>query len=158
MMCRVAFSTQKFKVVVPKSGKKYSKPRYKGMYAWLASELSRVKIQHKLIDLDASTEKTRAGKKSGKRKQKTKPQYGYTILVMLKTRYQLVCGWFPTRGAGDFKQGAWGIEIYKERGFWDRYLFRNRLTKRDALVKVILDFLASEGCEDMQFLSERALK
>lgn len=157
MLGRIQFSSNKFRVVRPKAKGVSRKPRYDKMYKWLADALSGAGVRHKVIDLDRD--------KSGK-KQKT--QYGNTILVMMNTRYQIVCGWFPvtphahnreaTSANEGYYAGFWGIEIFKERGAWDRWLWRNRLNERDPLVRVIMGFLATEEFSDISFVKEKELK
>lgn len=149
MLGRIQFSSKKFKAVLPKKKSSFRKPRHEKIYKWLASGLEEAGIKHKIIDLDRD--------KQGK---KLKTQYGNTILVMMKTRYQIVCGWFPLNGHPLDRpdQGCWGIEIYKERGAWDRWLGRNRLNERDPLVSAIMGFLDSEEFGDVCFLKEKELK
>lgn len=166
MLARIQFRSEKFRTAARANSKrvskypgrsKSSKPRYERLYRWLSAEFDKVGVRHKLIDLDRD--------KTGK---KTQMQYGYTILVMLDTRYQLVCGWFPivypkddheVRGdRGIAGERVWGIEIYKERGAMDRWLGRKKLNEKDALVTKIMGFLSGNEFSDVKFISEKSLK
>lgn len=146
MLGRIEFKADQFVGLVPLKRKPLSKNKYKKVYQWLSEQFEQLGIKHKVIDLDLD----RQG-------NKTKSQYGQTLLIVMRARYQLVCGFFPHQDAMCYSDGVWGLEIYKSRRAIERFLGWRKLNEKDPLVKVLMNMLAPLGVTDLRFLPEKKL-
>jgi hypothetical protein len=146
MLGRIEFISEQFEELVPKKGTRFPKNRLDKIYKWLSKQLGEIDIKHKVIDLDRDL----AGKS-------VNTKYGKTILIVLRTRYQLVCRFFPCADPQRASPGVWGLEIYKERTRFDRLIGVRKLGPKDPLVKVLMEMLAKQGFEKLSWISEKQM-